>query len=133
MTRLTVRVKNDMYDRRDRFGCHIVEYNDYTGEVYPNPKWVDSDLFCLTTGDEAFPFRIISKENIIHGWLLPDSGVGVSYPSKVSAQEASSITYQVQSKGKTYLVTRSGRKLSCNCTGFSYRRTCSHVKEIANG
>jgi hypothetical protein len=129
MTRLTIRVKNDMYDRRDRVAYYVPPYHDYTGEIYPNPKWVKDDSFCLTTGDEQFPFRIINKESIIHGWLLSERGV---IPSSKS-EAPSSTTYQVQSKGKTYLVTRSGNKLSCNCTGFSYRRTCSHVKEIANG
>jgi hypothetical protein len=127
MTRLTVRVKNDAYAYRERFGYHIPEYNDYTGDVYPNPKWVSDNNFCLTTNDSAFPFRIIDKESIIHGWLL-------SSRSKAKAEvQSPPTTYQVESKGKTYLITKDSRgKLSCNCTGFSYRKTCSHVKGIIN-
>jgi hypothetical protein len=124
MTRLTVRVRNDEYDRRDRVAYYVPPYHEYTGEVYPNPPWVKEDSFCLTTGDSQFPFRVISKENIIHGWLL-------SSRAEAEAPAPSTTTYQVQGKGKTYLVTKDARgKLSCNCTGFSYRRTCSHVKEI---
>jgi len=127
VTRLTVRVRNDMYDRRDRYGYHIPEFNEYTGELYPNPPWVKGDSFCLTTGDTQFSFRIIAKESIVHGWLLPSA-------TETQASSPSSITYQVEGKGKTYLVTQDSRgKLSCNCTGFSYRRTCSHIKEVSNG
>ena len=127
MTRLKVRVANDAYARRDRLGYYVPEYHEYVGELYPNPKWVSSDSFCLTTGDEQFPFRIISKENIIHGWLLPST-------TEAEASSPTPITYQVEGKGKTYLVTQDSRgKLSCNCTGFSYRKTCTHVKDIDNG
>lgn len=126
MARLRVRVRNSMHDVRDRYDGSIPAFNEYEGEIYPNPKWVSADSFCLTTGDSAFPFRIISKEDIIHGWLLPASCTDTSLPPEVPASE----TYQVESKGKTYLVTRTNDKLSCNCTGFSYRRTCSHIKEV---
>lgn len=129
MTRLRVRVRNPMYDVRSRYDGHAPEFNEYEGEIYPNPKWVSADSFCLTTGDAQFPFRILSKEDIIHGWLIPSSRTNRSLPPEVPASQA----YQVESKGKTYLVTRTNNKLSCNCTGFSYRRTCSHIKEVANG
>lgn len=130
MTRLRVRVRNTMYDRRDRYDGSIPAFNEYEGDIYPNPQWVSSDSFCLTTGDEQFPFRIIAKEDIIHGWLIPSVpslSADKSLPSEVPAPQ----TYQIESKGKTYLVTRINNKLSCNCTGFSYRRTCSHIKEVA--
>lgn len=129
MTRLRIRIRNSMYDRRDRYDGHIPEFNEYEGEIYPNPKWVSADCFCLTTGDSQFPFRILSKEDIVHGWIMPTSRTDKSLPSEIPAPQ----TYQVESKGKTYIVTRSSNKLSCNCTGFSYRRTCSHTKEVANG
>lgn len=130
MARLRVRVRNSMYDVHDRYDGGIPAFNEYEGEIYPNPKWVSADSFCLTTGDSAFPFRIISKEDIVHGWLLPESRTAIPSPLIAPAPQASSVTYQIQSKGKTYLVTRTNDKLSCNCTGFSYRRTCSHIKEV---
>ena len=132
MARLRIRIRNSMYARRDRYDGHITEFNEYEGEIYPNPKWVSADCFCLTTGDSQFPFRIISKEDIVHGWLLPQSSTTFSPPLDTPTSQTSSVTYQVQSKDKIYLVTRSNNKLSCNCTGFSYRRTCSHIKEVAN-
>ena len=125
MTRLRIRIRNSMYDRRDRYSGNIPEFNEYEGEIYPNPKWVSADSFCLTTGDSQFPFRILGKEDIIHGWLMPTSRTDTTLPAQVPQ------AYQVESKCKIYLVTRTNDKLTCNCTGFSYRRTCSHIKEVA--
>ena len=35
------------------------------------------------------------------------------------------------SSDREYFVTVSGDKASCNCKGYRFKRTCSHVKEIA--
>ena len=125
--RLRVRVKNLQYDVRDRYASymHIPEYNDYEGEVYPNPKWVGDDCFCLTTSDKQFPFRVIAKDRIICGWKLPNT------PSAATADKQISI--MVPTAKSTYIVTTDGLNHSCNCTGFSFRRTCSHVKELTDG
>jgi len=115
--RLRVLIKNEMYSRRDRYGCHIHESTEYEGEVYPNPPWVKDDSFCLTTGDSSFPFRVLSKDNIIHGWT------NISPPPNVGLK-----TYQVKgSNGKMYIVTKNKNSISCNCTGYSYRKTCTHI------
>lgn len=70
--RLRVRVKNSQYEKRHLYAkyIHIPEYNDYEGEVYPNPKWVDNDSFCLTIANNKYSFRVIPKEMIICGWKL---------------------------------------------------------------
>lgn len=41
--------------------------------------------------------------------------------------------FKVLSKGKEYYVSYNiqGSFYNCNCTGFGYRRTCSHVKAVA--
>lgn len=125
--RLRVRVKNIQYERRHVYASymHIPEYNDYEGEVYPNPKWVGNDCFCLTTADKQFPFRVISKDRIICGWRLPNVSKTI--------EEANRISIMIPTAKSTYIVTSDGINHSCNCTGYSYRRTCSHVKEIENG
>ena len=124
--RLRVRVENLLFKVRDRYASsmYIPEYHDYEGEVYPNPKWVGDDRFCLTTDDKQFPFRVIDKDRIICGWRVP---------SKQKANDSKQISIMVPGKKSTHIVTSDGLNHSCNCTGFSYRRTCSHVKEIENG
>jgi hypothetical protein len=110
---LKIRVTNPMYDRRKVYAFPVAEYNDYVGEIVPNPSWVKDDHFCLSTGNPQFPFRILEKERIVCGWQLPTTTPTVP-------------TYTVRSKGKTYLVTNG----QCNCTGYSYRRTCTHVSAV---
>ena len=68
--KLTVRYKNYAYAIRDRYASYlnIPEYFDYTGEVLTNPKWVGNDSFCLRYGAGKYDYRILKKENIIHGW-----------------------------------------------------------------
>jgi hypothetical protein len=134
MPRLRVRVRNSQYDRRHRYGYHIEEFNEYEGEVIPNPKWVKDDSFCLTTGDSQFPFRVIDKENIIHGWYWAEGkGTKAGELNVIAAGVnvgRSNLTKVVDgSNGKKYVLTKSGNRWSCNCTGFSYRKTCSHVKD----
>jgi hypothetical protein len=119
MTTLRIRVRNPMYANRHRYAHVVREFNEYEGEVYPRPRWVGEEYFCLTTGDVNFPFRTVAKDNIVDGWLLPTQNAG-----------SNKQVYQIQGKkASTYLVTRENNKWSCNCTGFAYRRHCSHIEE----
>lgn len=69
--RLKIRYKNDRYAIRDRFASYIYipEYFDYEGIVMEKPKHVKDDEFCLRYGSGRYDFRILKKDNIIHGWL----------------------------------------------------------------
>lgn len=121
--RLTVRMRHPLYDVKDRYSrsVYIPFYRDYTGDVVPAPRWASDKEFMITTGDKDAPFRILHKDSIICGWLLPPSSrdtdpVFVSIPGK---------------SGRSYVVTLADTgELSCNCNSFGYRRTCSHVQEV---
>ena len=67
---LTVRMANPLYYMRNAYASYAkpAEYNDYTGAVLPNPKWLGNDSFCLSYGTGKYDYRILKKENIIHGW-----------------------------------------------------------------
>ena len=124
--RLQVRVRNAMYERRAAYAYPIPEFLTFTGDVYPRPSWVKDDQFCLTTGDAQFPFRVIDKDRIVDGYEITGSRVA---PPTANTESRS---YIVQGKKSSYVVTKDAKgKLSCNCTGFSYRKKCSHVEEIA--
>lgn len=121
--RLTVRMKDPLYDVRDRYAasCNIPEYNDYTGDVVPRFPWLDDNWFVMTTGDKESPFRVLHKDSIICGWPVA-KGKSEPEPTYVCIPGKS---------GKKYTVALSDAgHLSCNCTGYGYRRTCSHVKEV---
>lgn len=120
--KLTVRIKDPRYDVKDRYAasCNIPEYNDYTGSVLPNPPWLGSDYFCLSTNDPESPLRMLYKDNIICGWLNP----------KVQNEEEPNFVV-IPKNGKNYTVSLDHRgNLHCNCTGFNFRRTCTHITEV---
>jgi hypothetical protein len=121
--RLTVRIRNILYDKRDRYSpsCLISPYNDYTGDIVPRFPWLSSDQFVMTTGDSDAPYRILEKDAILCGWTAP---------SEPSNREPSYVCIPGKN-GKQYTVALADNgSLSCNCTGYGYRRTCSHVKEV---
>ena len=93
----------------------LVRADNLARELGARLVWVKDDSFCLSTGNPDFPFRVIEKERIVCGWQMPNTAPRIP-------------TYTVKSKGKTYLVT--GGK--CNCTGYSYRRHCTHVEAVAS-
>ena len=124
MSRLRVRVKNRLYDKRHLYGYHITEYNEYEGMIVPNPKWVKDDSFCLATGQHPFDFRVIEKDMIMCGWYWAEGSENKSIKPQRSNTKIVDGT-----NGKKYILTRNGNKWACNCTGYSYRKTCSHVKE----
>jgi hypothetical protein len=123
--RITVRMRDPRWEARDRYAAGIVrEYNDYTGEVAPRPVWCSDEQFALTTGDNNAPIRILEKSNVICAWILPSTSESISrryvcIPGK---------------SGKHYNVYLSddGLQFTCDCTGFGYRRRCSHVEEVMN-
>lgn len=121
---ITVRMKNILYDVRHRYSAsvYIPEYNDYTGEIVPKPSWCKDNQFALTTGDKDAPFRILETDNIICGWLLPVSEQSVD-------RRYASIPGKSGRRHNVYL-SDDGLQFSCDCTGFGYRRTCSHVTEV---
>ena len=96
----------------------VRQFNEYTGKILPNPKWVSSDSICISTGESHFPFRVIDRERII------ELGEPVAIVSR-------SETFIVQGSkpGSTYTVTRDGLHWSCTCVGFGFRKDCKHVRE----
>jgi hypothetical protein len=123
--RLRVKVKHPLWDMRDRY-VHgtIPEFNEYEGDVMPNPSWLDSNSFCLTTGDRDAPFRIIVKNSIVSGSTCVSNG----------ADPVRSYVSIPGNSGKRHNVYLSddGLQFSCDCIGYGYRRNCSHVQEVLN-
>jgi len=67
---ISVRVRNKLYDRRDRFVYHIEIHDNFTGEILPRKSWMSQDEFCLSTGDKKFPFRVIHIDDVVDGYLI---------------------------------------------------------------
>lgn len=99
------------------------KYETYEGQVIPNEKWDSPTSFCMT-GD-----KYIRSRNI-----RVNDNIQIEYIS--GSERKIDVTgfrgFKVVSKGKTYLVgVQNGTKFACNCTGFGYRKTCSHVQAVA--
>ena len=121
---VTVKVRNSLYDVRDRYAnCYVgPEYNEYTGIVV-HEKWYGDDKIGLTTDMKHFPVRVLNRANIVEVM-----GAKVDYTPVKSSRET--ITVQ-GSKGNTYIVTKENGKATCTCPGFGFRKTCKHVQELA--
>lgn len=117
---MKVKVLNPFYAKRHLYGGHVAQYHYYEGEVVATPKWVEYEAICLTTGDKKFPFRIISKQDIVE-----INGKNNTYVEKPRVTE---ITVQ-GSKGDVYVVSIDGQRSSCTCSGFQFRRSCRHIAE----
>jgi hypothetical protein len=96
----------------------VNQFNEYTGTILPNPKWVSSDSICISTGESHFPFRIIDRERIIE----------LGEPVAIATRSETFIV-QGSKPGSTYTVTRDGSHWSCTCVGFGFRKDCKHVRE----
>ena len=116
---VTIKVRNSLYDVRDRYANGYVgpEFNEYTGIVV-HEKWYGDDKIGLTTDMKHFPVRVLNRENIVEV-----SGAKFEYTPVKSSRET--ITVQ-GSKGNTYIVTKENGKVSCSCPGYSFRKSCKH-------
>ena len=121
---VTIKVRNSLYDVRDRYANGYVgpEFNEYTGIVV-HEKWYGDDRIGLTTDMKHFPVRVLNRANIVEVM-----GAKVDYTPVKSSRET--ITVQ-GSKGNTYIVTKENGKVTCTCPGFGFRKTCKHVQELA--
>ena len=97
----------------------VRQFNEYSGKILPNPKWVAQDAITLSTGISEFPFRIIERERI----------VGLGEAAIVAAPRSETFIVQGSKPGTTYTVTRDGSHWSCTCVGFGFRKDCKHVRE----
>lgn len=87
----------------------------FSGVVMQKPKWLKPNEIALSTGNPEFPMRVLKTQKI----------VGVK---KAEATKARS--FKVKSKDKTYQVIVSNGNFSCNCMGFSFRKTCKHAVAV---
>lgn len=123
--RLRIRVSNPMYAYRHTYASYIQipEYYEYEGEIVsPKPKWLSDNQFMMDTGTDESVLRVLDKDRIVNGWLMPD---------QPSSENKKYVKIPGKS-GKQYTVTLSedNTYFRCNCTGYGYRRHCSHVEEV---
>ena len=120
---VTIKVRNALYDVRDRYANGYVgpEFNEYTGTIV-SEKWFGAEEIGITTGNPSFPFRRIHRSRIVE-----IAGAKIDYVPVKSDR----ITKTVEgSKGQTYIVTAENGKATCTCPGYSFRKSCKHTVEV---
>lgn len=92
---------------------------DIRGKLTNVPKWCSPNTIALIR-DEDGGLSIIS-----HTMVLKVDG------KKFESAEPKVNTYKVAgSKGAVYVVTETGGRYTCSCTGFQFRKSCKHLGMI---
>jgi hypothetical protein len=116
---MKVKVQNPQFNRPGIWMFDQPEFFEYEGNEV-QVKWLMPNQIALSTGDPEFPFRVLNKSLI------------VSINNKAMEQKDSAVkTFSIKgSKGDTYTVTVGSGKMHCTCSGFQFRKSCKHVKEV---
>ncbi len=119
--KMKVKVRNTQFGRPNVWMFEQSEFFEYEGEEF-TAKWIDATQLALTTGNPEWPVRVIARKNI------------VSINNQTVEPVKSDIrTVKIKgSKGDEYIVTVGAGKINCTCSGFQFRRSCKHVKEVEN-
>jgi len=116
---MKIKVLNPQFNRPGIWMFDQPEFFEYEGEEV-QVKWLMPNQIALSTGNLEFPFRVLERSRI------------VSINNKAMEQKDSAIkTFSIKgSKGDTYTVTINSGKMHCTCSGFQFRKSCKHVKEV---
>lgn len=116
---MKVKVQNPQFNRPGIWMFDQPEFFEYEGEEV-QVKWLNPGQIALSTGNPEFPFRVLNRTTI------------VSINNQAVEQKESTVkTFTVKgSKGDTYTVTVNAGASHCTCSGFQFRKSCKHVKEV---
>jgi hypothetical protein len=122
---ITVELRNSSaVDRRMFPGNDTITYS---GTVLPGAPYDPPESFRMS-GNDQMPVRVISLRHVI-------GANGKKVQKTHSAPQATLLTFPVKgSKGADYTVTIDSKGHgSCTCSGFGYRRKCSHIDGVFAG
>ena len=108
------------------FSKEKFRYDTFRGVVVSSERWLQPHEFNIKTGNPRYPVSTISLKNVDKIEFL--QGGYAEIPVNRATRQ-----YKVSSKstGKSYIVTVSDTKVTCNCPGFVYRRYCKHSAAVA--
>jgi hypothetical protein len=118
-SQIRVRVRNN--------GFHLYippvpEYTVYEGTVVKPYPWLSTSEIALATANPDFPISVIN---------LAQADAVELIAGQIGTVDAQNRSITVDgSRGKQYTVTRAGAKVTCTCEGFTFRKSCKHLKLI---
>ena len=124
----TLTVTTDYTDYMRGFASGVPRTRTYSGTVVKSASYDDPLTFRMTTGDPSYPVRVVPLDHVTD--IVTSDGSAVT---KTEAKKIEVTAWEVKSdsrKGGSYTVTREGSHFSCNCLGFTYRKSCRHVITI---
>jgi len=111
----TVTVKTKYFDWADPH-----EYK-HTGEVIA-VSWLKPDEFAIKNPQHPNGFSVINLSNVVS---LKSNKSTVKLDTDYKEWTVTG------SKGNTYLVIRQKGKYNCSCPGYTFRKHCRHISELA--
>ena len=90
-------------------------------KIFAYSRWGKEEFSSLET-----PYRLDKR-----GRTFKEVQNTFNYSPPATIKVESKIWNITGSKGNTYLVKEINGVRSCNCTGYTYRGDCKHIKEIA--
>lgn len=115
---MQVKIRNPQFNRPGVWFFEQPEFFEFEGQEV-HVKWFNPNQMGLTTGNPEWPMRVIQRDLIVS-----IDNVEQSQNKTVNK------TFTVKgSKGEDYIVTV-GKTNHCTCSGFQFRKTCKHVKEV---
>ena len=115
-----------------RLPNHTYLLND-KGQIIAFAKWHSNEIDILKSRvylDKRY--RKFTKDN--HSGLsklIPKFKTEDNIEKEKDIIPAGARVFKVKSKEKEYQVILNKKQLTCNCTGFGFRRKCKHVDAVA--
>jgi hypothetical protein len=116
---VVIKVKHPLWDVRHLYARGVAgpEFEYYSGTVIQH-NYSTPDEITITTSDPRVAFRRIHRSRIVEVNNTKIEYVVPSAPKTITVQG---------SKGDTYIVTKQNGKVSCTCSGFTFRKSCRHL------
>lgn len=116
---MKVKLQNPQFNRPGVWFFEQPEFFEFEGDEV-QVKWLNPGQMALSTGNPEFPFRVLNRSLI------------VSINNQTIEHKESAVkTFTIKgSKGDVYTVTVDSGKSHCTCSGFQFRKSCKHVKEV---
>lgn len=101
---------------------HAPKVVQYRGDVLKSERWDPPETFRLT-GNKDIPVRVIRYSSV--------KAIDGSVTSQLEKKDDANIVRIKSSKGdKDYVVViNQNGTHKCDCPGFGFRKTCSHIKQ----